>query len=153
MKLLVCSCTILLSSYLLASDLFEGPLSIMMQLRQPHTQPTVPEKSNGQIFRHAEVAPSGVAVPSEAEALTGVPEDPVNILNSPNRKILENGAVSGALEEFKAEETREDLQQYGPMASQIPNEDESLGNADLDLKLSSSNPNASSTLRTAEPEL
>jgi hypothetical protein len=122
-----------------------------MARRQPHTdqQPFSDPKNP---FEHAEVAPSGVAIPSEAEVLKGS-SDTISTLrtadeNNANAEF-ESATVSDVRQELHRKETLEDLQ-YGPTASQTPNEDESSKKADLDLKLLNPNPTASSMLREAE---
>ncbi len=148
MKTLFCSCLLVLASALYADmpdGFFEKYLASMFT---PHAKPEAPEQKNGKILEHSEITPS---VTSEAEVLEGPIEDPAKALENKNKVILAGADVpSPARAELHTQESIEDLK-YGPISGQGPNEDESLREADLDLKLLNPNPSGTDAVRNAAP--
>lgn len=128
----------------------DGALKALMERGKPYSEqkPLVDQKN---IFVHADIAPSGVALPSAAEGLEGQQSDLVNVLHNPAGKSLESANIpsSDARVVLQQKETEEDLERFGPASEQKPNGDESLNNADLDLKLGRPNPSAG-IVRNAE---
>lgn len=145
MKALIYSCIAVLSVsapslYAEYSIMSGGLFEALMLKSKPHTeQPPLVDKKN--IFEHAEVKPSGVALPSGAEALGG-PQKDLDGLLSNDAGSLKDALVAGPRDELKKQETQEDLERYGPVSEQRLNGDESLANAELDLKVSKPNPSA-----------
>lgn len=142
-------------SALQAVDVLDGffmaQMAQMMRNPQPQKMPEAPTHKNGELFTHAEVAKSGIALPSAAERLEGKQGDLVEVMSNAASKSLEGANIpsSDARVVLQQEETKEDFAKFGPASEQRPNGDESQNNADLDLKLGRPNPSAN-LVRNAE---
>lgn len=155
MKTLICSLMICVSvSALQAVDPIDSfvMMDILRRLREESkAAPETPAPKNGEVFAHAVVAPSGVALPSAVEGLKGQQGDLTDIMGNEASKSLEGANIpsSDARVVLREKETKEDLAKYGLISNQQPNGDESLNHADLDLKLGRPNPSAG-IVRNAE---
>jgi hypothetical protein len=126
-------------------------MDILRRLREePKAAPETPAPKNGKVFAHAEIAPSGAALPSAVEGLKGQQSDLTDVMGNEVSKSLESANIpsSDARVALQQEETKEDLK-LGPISEQKPNGDETLNQAELDLKLGRPNPSAG-IVRNAE---
>ena len=86
MRMLICNCMVFLSvTALCARDLDGVLLSVLMANRQVHAQSEKPEVKN-EMFEHAQVKASAVALPSHAEVLAGHQGDAESVMNNINEK-------------------------------------------------------------------
>ena len=131
---------------LCARDLDGVLLSVLMANRQVHAQSEKPEVKN-EMFEHAQVKASAVALPSHAEVLAGQQGDAESVMNNTEGNALEDANIPNPVrDELHGQETVQDLN--NPVVSgQGPYENKS----ELDWKLSNPNPESASALRKADP--